>query len=144
VVDCNKIDKEDYLLSMKRSPIKDIEIMYLLQNAFVDEINSHEIFMKGINISYYYEGYTEYDKRICKTKRTEIALFILQFDEYFCEIIRKDDVFVCLFLYPMNCNYLLKKFKAFYRQISYEILPESLVFYDEPVNFKQKIYSIHE
>lgn len=41
---------------MKRSPIKDIEIMYLLQNAFVDEI-----FMKSINISYYYEGYTEYD-----------------------------------------------------------------------------------
>ncbi len=95
--------------------------MYLLQNAFVDEINSHEIFMKSINISYYYEGYTEYDKRICKTKRTEIALFILQFDEYFykkirysfCEIIRKDGVFVCLFLYPMNYNYLLKKFKAF-------------------------------
>lgn len=56
MVDCNKIDKEDYLLSMKRSPIKDIEIMYLLQNAFVDEI-----FMKSINISYYYEGYTEYD-----------------------------------------------------------------------------------
>lgn len=62
----------------------------------------------------------------------------------FVKLIRKDDVFVCLFLYPMNYNYLLKKFKDFYRQISYEILPESLVFCDEPVNFKQKIYPIHE
>lgn len=61
VVDWNKIDKEDYLLAMERSPIKDIEIKHLLQNALVDEINSREIFMKGINISYYYEGYTEYD-----------------------------------------------------------------------------------
>ncbi|WP_420685980.1 protein adenylyltransferase Fic [Bacillus cereus] len=61
VVDWNKIDKEDYLLTMERSPIKDIEIKHLLQNALVDEINSREIFMKDINISYYYEGYTEYD-----------------------------------------------------------------------------------
>ncbi|ANC22718.1 MULTISPECIES: protein adenylyltransferase Fic [Bacillus] len=61
VVDWNKIDKKDYLLAMERSPIKDIEIKHLLQNALVDEINSREIFMKGINISYYYEGYTEYD-----------------------------------------------------------------------------------
>lgn len=62
----------------------------------------------------------------------------------FVKLIRKDDVFVCLFLYPMNYNYLLKKFKDFYRQISYEILPESLVSCDESVNFKQKIYPIHE
>ncbi|HDV4621069.1 TPA: cell filamentation protein Fic, partial [Bacillus anthracis] len=53
VVDWNKIDKEDYLLAMERSPIKDIEIKHLLQNALVDEINSREIFMKGINMSYY-------------------------------------------------------------------------------------------
>ncbi|ATI62687.1 cell filamentation protein Fic [Bacillus sp. DU-106] len=46
---------------MERSPIKDIEIKHLLQNALVDEINSHEIFMKSINISYYYEEYTEYN-----------------------------------------------------------------------------------
>lgn len=59
MVDWNKIDKEDYLLAMERSPIKDIEIKHLLQNALVDEINSREIFMKGINMSYYYEGYTE-------------------------------------------------------------------------------------
>ncbi|PFB56493.1 cell filamentation protein Fic [Bacillus cereus] len=46
---------------MERTLIKDIEIKHLLQNALVDEINSREIFMKSINISYYYEGYTEYD-----------------------------------------------------------------------------------
>ncbi|MDZ4586539.1 protein adenylyltransferase Fic [Bacillus cereus] len=61
VVDWNRIDKEDYLLAMERSPIKDIEIKYLLKNALVDKINSREVFMKGIDISYYYEGYTEYD-----------------------------------------------------------------------------------
>jgi cell filamentation protein len=61
VVDWNGIDKEDYLLAMERSPIKDIEIKHLLQNALVDKINSREVFMKGIDISYYYEGYTEYD-----------------------------------------------------------------------------------
>lgn len=61
VVDWNKIAKEDYLLAMERSPIKDIEIKHLLQNALVDEINSRKVFMKGIDISYHYEGYTEYD-----------------------------------------------------------------------------------
>lgn len=61
VVDWNGIDKEDYLLAMERSPNKDIEIKHLLQNALVDKINSREVFMKGIDISYYYEGYTEYD-----------------------------------------------------------------------------------
>ncbi|MBQ9731751.1 MAG: Fic family protein [Alphaproteobacteria bacterium] len=61
VVDWNKIDKEDYLLAMERSPIKDIEIKHLLKNALTDKINEREIFMKGIDISYYYEGYDEYD-----------------------------------------------------------------------------------
>ncbi|MCU5110705.1 MULTISPECIES: protein adenylyltransferase Fic [Bacillus] len=60
VVDWNGIGKEDYLLAMERSPIKDIEIKHLLQNALVDKINSREVFMRGIDISYYYEGYTEY------------------------------------------------------------------------------------
>ncbi len=46
---------------MERSPIKDIEIKHFLQNVLVDEINSHEIFIKSINSSYYYEGYTEYN-----------------------------------------------------------------------------------
>lgn len=61
VVDWNKIDKNDYLLAMERSPIKDIEIKHLLKNALTDQINEREVFMKGIDVSYYYEGYDEYD-----------------------------------------------------------------------------------
>ena len=60
VVDWSKVDKEDYLLAMERSPIKDIEIKYLLNAALTDEIDSREIFMKGIDHSYYYEGYTAF------------------------------------------------------------------------------------
>ena len=58
VVDWSKVDKEDYLLAMERSPIKDVEIKVLLKNALTDEINSREVYMKGIDHSYYYEGYT--------------------------------------------------------------------------------------
>ncbi|EPI5750043.1 protein adenylyltransferase Fic [Enterococcus faecalis] len=61
VVDWNLIDKEDYLSAMERSPVKDLEIKYLILNALTDKINDREIFMKGIDISYYYEGYTEYN-----------------------------------------------------------------------------------
>lgn len=60
VVDWSKVDKEDYLLAMERSPIKDVEIKVLLKAALTDEINSREIFMKGIDHSYYYEGYTTF------------------------------------------------------------------------------------
>ena len=60
VVDWSKVDKEDYLLAMERSPIKDIEIKYLLKNAQTDDINSREVYMKGIDHSYYYEGYTTF------------------------------------------------------------------------------------
>ena len=60
VIDWSRVDKEDYLLAMERSPIKDIEIKYLLKNALTDEINSREIYMKGIDHSYYYEGYTTF------------------------------------------------------------------------------------
>ena len=60
VVDWSKVDKEDYLLAMERSPIKDIEIKYLLNSALTDEINSREMYMKGIDHSYYYEGYTTF------------------------------------------------------------------------------------
>lgn len=60
VVDWSKVDKEDYLLAMERSPIKDIEIKYLLKNALTDEIDSREVYMKGIDHSYYYEGYTTF------------------------------------------------------------------------------------
>ena len=57
VVDWSKVDKEDYLLAMERSPIKDIEIKFLLKNALTDNVNDREIYMKGIDHSYYYEGY---------------------------------------------------------------------------------------
>ncbi len=60
VVDWSKVDKEDYLLAMERSPIKDIEIKHLLKNALTDEVNSREVYMKGIDHSYYYEGYTTF------------------------------------------------------------------------------------
>ena len=60
VVDWSKADKEDYLLAMERSPIKDIEIKYLLKNALTDDIHSREVYMKGIDHSYYYEGYTTF------------------------------------------------------------------------------------
>lgn len=60
VVDWSKVDKEDYLLAMERSPIKDVEIKVLLKGALTDEINSHEVYMKGIDHSYYYEGYTTF------------------------------------------------------------------------------------
>lgn len=60
VVDWSKVEKEDYLLAMERSPIRDIEIKYLLRNALTDDIHSREVYMKGIDHSYYYEGYTTF------------------------------------------------------------------------------------
>ncbi|MCI8363614.1 MAG: cell filamentation protein Fic [Eubacterium sp.] len=60
VIDWNKVDKEDYLLAMERSPIKDVEIKVLLKNALTDEINNREVYMKGIDVSYYYEGYNTF------------------------------------------------------------------------------------
>ena len=60
VVDWSRVDKEDYLLAMERSPIKDVEIKVLLKDALTGDVNSREVFMKGIDHSYYYEGYTTY------------------------------------------------------------------------------------
>ena len=60
VVDWSRIDKEDYLLAMERSPMKDVEIKVLLKGALTDEINSREVYRKGIDQSYYYEGYTTF------------------------------------------------------------------------------------
>ena len=60
VVDWSKVDKEDYLLAMERSPIKDIEIKHILKAALTDDINSRDVYMKGIDHSYYYEGYTTF------------------------------------------------------------------------------------
>ena len=60
VVDWSKVDKEDYLLAMERSPIRDIEIKYILRAALTDQVDSREVFLKGIDHSYYYEGYTSF------------------------------------------------------------------------------------
>lgn len=60
VVDWSKVDKEDYLLAMERSPIKNIEIKFLLKEALTDKINDREVYMKGIDASYNYEGYSLY------------------------------------------------------------------------------------
>ena len=60
VVDWSLVDKEDYLLAMERSPIRDIEIKHLLKAALTDRINDREIYMKGIDHSYYYEGYAAF------------------------------------------------------------------------------------
>lgn len=60
VVDWSKVDKEDYLLAMERSPIKDVKIKALLKAALSDEINSREVYLNGIDQSYYYEGFTAF------------------------------------------------------------------------------------
>lgn len=60
VVDWSKGNKDDYLMAMERSPIKDIEIKYVLRSVLTDKINDREIYMKGVDHSYYYEGYMTY------------------------------------------------------------------------------------
>ena len=60
VIDWSKVDKDDYLLAMERSPIKDIEIKHVLKAALTDEVDSREVYMKGIDHSYYYEGYSTF------------------------------------------------------------------------------------
>ena len=63
VVDWSMVDKEDYLLAMERSPIKDIEIKYILKQALTDKVDDREVYMKGIDHSYYYEGYSVYKEK---------------------------------------------------------------------------------
>ncbi len=60
VIDWSLVDKDDYLMAMERSPIKDIEIKYILKHALTDKVDDREIYMKGIDNSYYYEGYAVY------------------------------------------------------------------------------------
>lgn len=69
VVDWSKVDKEDYLLAMERSPIKDVEIKVLLKAALTDKINDRDVYMKGIDASYYYEGYYTYKTETLKQER---------------------------------------------------------------------------
>jgi len=61
VIDWNLVDKQDYLLAMERSVIKDIEIKQILKTALTNKINDRELFMKGIDISYFFEGYSEFN-----------------------------------------------------------------------------------
>ncbi len=60
VIDWNQVDKEDYLSAMERSVVKDVEIKVLLKGALTDQINDRDLFMKGIDVSYYYEGYSSF------------------------------------------------------------------------------------
>ena len=60
VIDWSKINKEDYLLAMERSPVRDLEIRLLLQDSLTDKINDRQVFMKGLDTSYEYEGYNTY------------------------------------------------------------------------------------
>jgi cell filamentation protein len=60
VIDWNAVDKAEYLSAMERSVVKDLEIKHLLKRALTDQINDRELYMKGIDVSYYYEGYSEY------------------------------------------------------------------------------------
>ena len=60
VIDWSKVDKEDYLLAIERSPIRDIEVKHVLKQALTDEVDNREVFMKGIDHSYYYAGYTTF------------------------------------------------------------------------------------
>ena len=57
VVDCSRVDKSDYLMAMERSPVKDLEIKVLLHKALTEQINDRQVYMKGIDASYHYEGY---------------------------------------------------------------------------------------
>jgi len=60
VIDWNQVDKESYLSAMERSVVKDIEIKVLLKGALTDQIDDRALFMKGIDVSYYYEGYSDF------------------------------------------------------------------------------------
>lgn len=68
VIDWNLVDKDEYLSAIERSPIKDLEIKELLKNALTDKINDRELFMKNIDVSYYYEGYSEFNINEIKGK----------------------------------------------------------------------------
>lgn len=72
VIDWSRIDKDDYLLAMERSPIKDLEIKTLLRSALTNKINDREIYMKGIDASYYYEGYEGYKTADMKAPSSQL------------------------------------------------------------------------
>ncbi len=69
VIDWSQVDKDDYFLAMERSPIKDVEIKVLLKAALTDKINDREVYMKGIDASYHYEGYNVYKMENIKNEK---------------------------------------------------------------------------
>ncbi len=69
VVDWSKVDKDDYLLAMESSPVKDVEIKVLLKAALTDKINDRELYMKGIDASYLYEGYNVFKTENLKNEQ---------------------------------------------------------------------------
>ena len=69
VIDWSCVDREDYLLAMERSPVRDLEIKTLLKAALTDRINDREIYMKGVDASYHYEGYDVYRTADIKSER---------------------------------------------------------------------------
>ena len=69
VIDWSRVDKEDYLLAMERSPVKDLEIKTLLRAALTDRINDREVYMKGVDASYHYEGYDVFKTADIKGER---------------------------------------------------------------------------
>lgn len=75
VIDWSKVDKEDYLLAMERSPIKDIEIRILLQKALTNEVDSREMYLKGIDHSYYYEVILFIKQKNCKENMSSYPNF---------------------------------------------------------------------
>ncbi len=76
VVDWSKVDKEDYLLAMERSPIKDVEIKHILKAALMDRVNDREMFVKGIDCSYYYEDYSTFaDCLECRYQGIQVIRF---------------------------------------------------------------------
>ena len=98
VIDWSKVDKEDYLLAMERSPIKDIEIKYLLKKALTDKINDREIYMKGIDTSYYYEGYSVY--KASEIKEQEEIYWKVWNRKHLWNSLRKNTGIIILNYYP--------------------------------------------
>ena len=84
VVDWSKVDKEDYLLAMERSPVKDVEIKVLLKVALTDKVNDCEVYMKGIDASYHYEGYNIFKTETLRNKH-EMSVMIAFATEAECE-----------------------------------------------------------
>ena len=80
VVDWSKVDKTDYLLAMERSPIKDIEIKHILKAALVDDINNREVYMKGIDYSYYTRDIQPLRRKNCKISKYQLWILKYQID----------------------------------------------------------------